>query len=125
MANRSFDDVQALGKGRVIVHGSFLPNGSSAIAVDPLWNGFTVAWTSTGLFTITLTDRYVALVSAHADFQMNAATDVKPQWGAIDVVTAGTLQLRSIAVAAVTDIAANANNRVFFTLILRNTTVTP
>lgn len=126
MANRNFDFVQTLGKGRVVISGSFRPNGSSAI--DNTLNtgsGFTVAYTSTGLYTITLADSYVALVSANATFAMNAATDVVPQWGAIDVVTAKTLVLRSLAGSSVTDIASNANNRVHFTLVLRNTTVTP
>lgn len=125
MADRNFDFVKALGKGRTIVCGSFLPNGAGSPVADPAWLGFTVTWVSTGLWTITLTDSYAAIVSAHATIAMNAATDVVPQWGAIDVVTNKTLALRSLAVAAVTDIAANANNRVHFTLILRNTSVTP
>jgi len=125
MADRNFDFIQTLGKGRKIIAGSFLPNGSSAIVADPLWNGFTVAYTSTGLYTVTLTDSYVALISATHGLQLNTAADIKLQWGLIDVVTARTLQIRSLAVAALTDIAANANNRIFFELILRNTTVTP
>jgi len=125
MADRNFDNVQTLGKGRKIISGSFLPNGAGAIAADPAWLGFSVARTSAGSFTITLTDPYVAIVAAVATIQMNAATDVVPQWGAIDVVTAKTLVLNTLAAAVATDIASNANNRVFFTLTLRNTTVVP
>lgn len=126
MANRNFDFVQTLGKGRVVISGSFRPNGSSAI--DNTLNtgsGFTVAYTTTGVYTITLSDSYVALVSAQATIAMNAATDLVPQWGAIDVVTAKTLVLRANAAATPTDIASNADNRIHFTLVLRNTTVTP
>ena len=46
--------VRAIGKGRVMVAGSFVPNGSSAI--DNTKNqgkGWSVAYTSTGLYTIT------------------------------------------------------------------------
>lgn len=125
MADRNFDDVQILGKGRKLIAGSFLPNGAGAIAVDPLWNGFTVARTGVGQYTITLADSYAALVSAKPSLQMNAATDLKLQWGAIDVVTAKTLVLNALAVATPTEIASNANNRIFFELTLRNTTVTP
>lgn len=125
MADRSFTNVQALGGARKIVAGNFAPNGSSAITADPLWLGFTVAYTSTGLYTVTLTDSYPALVAAEFSLQMNAATDLKLQWGLIDVVTAKTLQIRALAVAALTDIAANANNRIYFKLLLRNTSVTP
>lgn len=125
MANRNYDNVQILGKGRKIIAGSFLPNGGSAIAADSAWNGFSVARTGAGQFTITLTDSYLALVSAVATIQMNSATDLVPQWGAIDVVTAKTLVLNTNAVATPTDIASNANNRVFFELVLRNSNVTP
>ena len=55
---------------------------------------------------------------------MAAATDLIPQWGAIDVSTAKTLVLRVQAAATPTDIASNAANVVSFSLILQNTNVT-
>ena len=125
MADRNFDYVQTLGKGRKVIAGSFLPNGASAITADPLWNGFTVARTGVGQYTITLTDAYVAILSAQCSLGLNAVADLKMQWGAIDVVSAKTLVLSALAVATPTEIAANANNRVHFELWLRNTTVTP
>lgn len=125
MADRNFDFLQILGKGRKVISGSFLPNGASAITADPLWAGFSVARTGVGQYTITLTDSYLAIVSYRADLQLNAVADLKLQWGAIDVVTAKTLVLTALAVATPTEIASNANNRISFTLILRNSTVTP
>jgi hypothetical protein len=128
MASRNFSQLDCLGEERVVIAGSFRPNGASA--VNNALNtglGFSVAWTATGLFTITLADAYAELVSATASIQMAAATDVKPQWRAINVTTAtgGTLQLASLAIATDTDIASNAGNRVHFVLVLKNTTVKP
>lgn len=126
MANRTFDTPRTLGKERIHITGSFRPNGSSAI--DNTLNtgaGFTVARTNAGIYTITLTDSYVALVSATATPQLSAVADIKMQWGAIDVVTARTLVLNALAVATATEIASNASNRVHFHLVLRNTTVLP
>jgi len=125
MADRNFDFIQTLGKGRKIIAGSFLPNGASAIVADPLWLGYSVARSGVGSYTITLTDSYVALISLSCSLQLNAVADLKLQWGAIDVVTAKTLVLNALAVATPTEIASNANNRIYFTLFLRNTTVTP
>ena len=126
MASRNFTDIQTLGEGRVIIAGSFRPNGASA--VDNTLNtglGFSVAWSATGLFIITLVDRYAELVSAQATIAMVSATDVKPQWRAIDVVTNGTLELAILAIGTDTDIASNAANRVFFELVLKNSSVKP
>lgn len=125
MASRNFTDIQTLGEGRVLIAGSFRPNGSSA--VDNTLNtglGFSVAWSATGLFIITLNDVYAELVSRWADIQMASATDVKPQWRAIDLA-ARTLQLAILAIATDTDIASNAANRVAFGLILKNSSVKP
>jgi len=126
MANRIFSDVQALIKKPVIIAGAFRPNGTSA--VDNTLNkgiGFSVARTNAGIFTITLEDSYPGLISADASVQLNAVADLKAQWGAIDVVTAKTLVLNILAVATATDIASHANNWVHFTLMLKNSTVTP
>jgi hypothetical protein len=49
------------------------------------------------------------------------------QFGTIDVVTAKTIQIRvwDISGAAVADVAADANNRINFALVLKNSNVTP
>lgn len=67
MAARNTDFMQTLGRQKVTVCGSFKPNGSSAI--DNSLNkgkGFTVAYTSTGVYTVTFSDAYGARMSAHA-----------------------------------------------------------
>jgi hypothetical protein len=111
-------------QGLVKIEGSFAPNGSSAlVSTDTNGKGFTVAYTSTGLYTVTLSKAYPQLIAAGCWVQLSAAADIKLQFGTIDVVTAKTLQIRSLAVATLTDIAANTNNRIHFSLTLRNTAV--
>lgn len=126
MANRNFDFIQVLGKGVKVINGSFAPNGSSAVSAASIkGKGFSVARTSAGLFTITLQDAYQGLLAAECSLQLNAADDKFVQFGAIDVVNAKTVQIRvwDISGAAVSDISANANNRIHFVLHLSNSTV--
>jgi hypothetical protein len=123
MANRNFDFIQGLGKGVKVISGSFAPNGALAVAASSIrGKGFSVARTSVGLFTITLQDAYVACLSMTASLQLAAADDQFVQIGAIDVVTARTIQIRvwDVSALAVGDVAANANNRINFVLVLSN-----
>ena len=128
MANRLFVRPRCLDKELVILAGSFAPNGSSAVsAASNKGTGWSVAWTSTGLFTITLADSYPSLISATASLQLTSGDDKFLQFGAIDVLSAKTLQIRvwDVSGTAVSDVAADAGNRINFTLILKNSSVTP
>lgn len=108
--------------GRRVVCGSFAPNGSSAIVAATVRpktaRGFTVAYTSTGLYTVTFDRKYCAMDACFVQFHMNAATDVKPQVAADYVIATNTLVIRSLAIAALTDIAANANNKIDFMAVM-------
>jgi hypothetical protein len=113
--------------GEVVISGSFAPNGSSAVdAASNRGTGFSVARTSTGLFTVTLQDSFLALNKGDAHLQLASGDDKIAQLGSIDVVTAKTVQIRvwDISGAAVADVAADENNRIHFELRLRNTTIT-
>lgn len=126
MANRNFDFIQALGKGIKVISGSFAPNGASAVASTSVkGKGFSVARTGAGVFTITLQDAYVALLAGHCSLQLATAADQYVQLGAIDVVSAKTVVINvwDISDAALADIAANAGNRIHFTLVLSNSTL--
>lgn len=125
------EDLQSLGSiGAVMLHGSFAPNGSSA--VDPTsirGAGFSVVRTSTGLFTVTLDKAYTGLISALCALQTAAASRLALRFGAIDVVTAKTVVLRlddvygsTPGTPEVADLAANASNRIFFSLQLKDST---
>lgn len=125
MAELTYYPVGARQRNLVLIAGSFQPNGSSAIdnTLNTAYNkGWSVARTNAGIYTITLSKGYTQLITANATLQMNSATDLVLQWGAIDVTTAtgGTLVLNALAATTPTDIASNANNRVFFALQLLN-----
>jgi len=124
MASRVFRNVQALNPELKIVTGSFTTNGSSDPDSDNnTGKGWSVARTGTGELTVTLEDTYPALLSGNCTLALNAAGDSQVQFGAIDVVTAKTIVIRTITAGSAANIAANANNRVHFTLCLRNTDI--
>jgi hypothetical protein len=128
MASRTFHNAQAVQMGTVVLSGSFAPNGSSAVAATSRkGTGFSVARTAAGKFTITLEDKYAELVCAIASLQLSTAADQTVQFGDCDVVTAKTVKLVvwDASDAAAADIAANANNRIHFRLVLRNTSAGP
>jgi hypothetical protein len=122
-SNHTFETAWILGKNRVIVAGSFAPNGSSAVsATSNKGKGWTVAHTSTGLFTITLDSVYNQLDSATASLQLATADDKFVQIGAV-VLASQTIEIRvwDLSGAAVADVAADANNRINFLFVFRNT----
>jgi hypothetical protein len=128
MASRSFHQLKHAQQGLVKIEGSFAPNGSSAlVTASTKGKGFTVVRTSAGLYTITLADRYADLISASHSKQVVTADDTFLQFGTIVTgsAAANTVQIRNwdVSGAAATDIAADANNRIHFSLTLRNTAV--
>lgn len=125
MAEKIFYDVQSANPHVKIIAGSFAPNGSSAVdATSNQGTGWTVARGGTGSFTVTLDSKYPGIVSATATLALNAVADSKLQLGAIDVSSAKTVVINNITGATAADIAANANNRIHFCLVLRNTDLT-
>lgn len=128
MAGRSF--VQLLGAadpGVVILGFSWATNGSSQpVASSITGRGVaSVAWTSTGVFTITLQDVYPYLLSATATLQLASADDkVAANIGAVDL-NAKTIQVRiyDASMAALADVAAATGNRVNVCLVLKNSGV--
>ncbi len=126
MANRIWRESESKNIGVVNVEGSFAPNGASAVdSASNMGSGWSVVRTSTGLFTITLADSYVGCYAANCSLQLATGDDKFAQLGSIDVTTAKTIQIRiwDVSAAAVADVAANANNRINFSLQLKNTTV--
>lgn len=118
MGSRSVaDTMKAIGKDRVLVHGSFRPNGSSGIvAGSTKGRGFTVARTSIGLYTITLDHKWPALIGHAASVRSADGAHVAGVFGDYDS-SAGTIQLRvrkgapihhNLDLSAARIIAANA-----------------
>lgn len=116
-----------LGPGIFRIEGSFAPNGSSAIdsANDQgdvsFWS---VAYTSTGLYTVTLSDSFQAFDCIRATLQLTTGDDKAVQIG-VTSVSARTFQIRcwDASANAVADIAADAGNRINFAVKVRGSTV--
>ena len=124
MADGTFYEMMHKNLGIRVISLSFAPAGTGA-PTDVKGRGVTsVVRDSAGKFTITLKDKFLELMGLNVVIAMTAVADLKPQLGAVDVVTAKTVVLNILAVATATDIAANAANRVYVTLFLRNSSVT-
>lgn len=121
MANKIFKDPATVESGLVIVAGSFAPAGSGAVT-DVNGRGFSVARTGTGEFTITFDDKYPSLVSATATLQLASADDQVLHMGTYTAASKTLLiTVWDISGEGAADIAADANNRVHFTVIFKNT----
>lgn len=117
MAERNFDTVGTLGRKKVVIAGSFKPNGSSALdATDNKGEGFTAAYTTTGVYTVTLADRYGACHAATASLRQETRSQV------VEVASCDgkTLVIHGFAVGSTSlaDITAATNTRVDFVLVL-------
>lgn len=127
MANRNFNRFQALSKELKLIDGSFCPNGTSAVNNDLNRGiGFSVVRSDVGLFTITLEDYYVSCHSANATLQLAAADDKFCQIGNVLVSnTTKTVEVRILDAsgAAAADVDYDAQNRVNFALVLKNSSV--
>lgn len=114
-------------KHQEVVHiaGTFYPDTASAPTYGTTGKrGWTVALTSTGLFTITLDSVYAGLLSKHCSLQLAAADDKAVQFGVIDLA-ARTVQIRvyDTSGTGVANVAANANNSISFSLFLTSETI--
>lgn len=113
--------VRSPGREYFVVAGSFAPNGTSAVdATTVKGNGVaSVARTDVGDFTITFSHKYVDLISVCMTVQLNteADMDVNPK---VFTQASKTLTLTTHVAGVATDIAANANNRINFICVFRN-----
>lgn len=115
-----FEWVRGLGKGVTIIAGSFAPAGAGAVT-DQKGRGFTVARTSAGLFTITFTGRFGDFIAFIPGLQLAAGDDKFVQMGTYTAASRTlTLRVWDVSVPAETDVAANANNRINFIAVFKN-----
>lgn len=114
MAERNFDTPECLGRKKRFIMGSFAPDTANPPTALK-GSGFTVAYTSTGTYTVTFANSYGDLVSATATLQLASADDKFAQVGTYTAADR-TLVLRVLDAsgAAVAEVAADANNRVNF-----------
>lgn len=125
MAARNLAPVRSLNRDIVRIEGSFAPNGSSAVSASSRAGlGFTVARSGVGEFLVTFTDKFASYLFADAHLQMAAATDSVAQVGDIDL-SAKTMEIHTLTAGSAADIAANANNRINFVVVFRNSAAVP
>lgn len=125
-------DKRAHGRDYVDLDMSFAPNGASAVAASSIKGKgvYSVARTSAGLFTITFTSDYAALVCGTAHLQLATGDDKFAQLGTFTAGTSSaratlTVRVWDISGAAETDVAANANNIIHCKLTFRKGSITP
>jgi len=112
-------EVKSLKRGTLHVEGSFAVDGSG----DPTTIkgiGFSVAHTTTGVYTITFSDKYQDLISADVSLMYNALEDKVVQLGAWSK-TNSTLVIRvyDISGTGAADIASATNDRIQFDVCLQ------
>lgn len=121
--NRMLEHPWVLDRDVADIRGSFQCNGSSAPLVVK-GKGYTVVHTGTGVFTVTLVDGVVDILDAEATLQLAVAADSQAQIGVV-TASAGTVVINVLTAGTLADIAADANNRINFTIRVRISGVTP
>lgn len=126
-ASKRLDPVRAIGLNRVLLHGSFRPNGAGGIvAGSTKGKGFSVARDNVGLYTVTFADVFPESVSFLFGVRAADATPTIVQGGDFSAANK-TLQIRLLQEAAgafaVADMAADVDAEISFTVIVRNTSV--
>jgi len=119
MANRNFSRVQGLNKELKLIAGSFSIAASGGAATKVTGLGYSVAKSATGEYTITLEDKYKALVSATATVQAATAVDLVAQIDNHDVSAATPVVVLNLNAAA-TPTEPAAVTVVNFLLVLQN-----
>jgi hypothetical protein len=123
LAGRNVDVLGCYGKGQLDVAGSFAPNGgSNPVAASNKGSLLaSVVWTSTGTWTVTLRCRAKDVIKIDAGAQINSAANVNTsmQIGAVSSLAPVTFVIRNNPGGAVADIAADASNRINFTVRLQ------
>ena len=119
MASRNFSRVQALNHEVKLIAGSFSIAASGGAATKVTGLGYSVAKSATGEYTITLTDRYPALISAVATVQAATPVDLVAQIDNHDVDAATPVVVLNINAGA-TPTEPSAVTVVNFVLVLQN-----
>ena len=117
MASRSFSKVQSLNKELKIIAGRLEDDDTKNAGL-----GFTGANTGTGIYTITLSDSYPALIAANANIQSTAGTDdFVVSIASHDVVSAKTIVFHVAVAGVLTNLGDT--DEIHFSLFLQNSSV--
>lgn len=128
MASRNFDDVQVLGKGIKIIAGAF-KGAANASPTTTQGEGFTVAYSTTGTYTLTLADSYTEVLGVFTSMELDAPASalyescVERSSTSASAITIFTFQDDGDGTATLADLPAGSNNGnwVHFFALVRNT----
>lgn len=131
MANRNFNPMRGEGYEIITLAGSFQPGGGTP-TVNNSVSWFTVAHGATGVYTVTFADKYPSVYSANVGISYVAGgtrytVEMNPATGSSlsELVAAGSaipLIVYDSAGSAADPVADDANT-VFFTFVMKNSTV--
>lgn len=122
MSRAQFSHLMHPAKGRILITGHFHPAAGNAPTGLTGEGVASIVRDGAGEFTLTLDDDYSAIEWADAHLGMASAADSVVQVGAIvaDPSTGGsTIKLHTLTAGVAADIAANANNTVFFAIVAK------
>ncbi len=122
---RSFKPLDGtLGNGLVLLGGIFeLTSGTTAPSVTK-GLGWTAAHNSTGLYTLTLDQQYVAFCGGAVSYcTTSTSTDLVAEFGDIEVVTAKTIEIQLKTGGTLTDPTPGSGISVSFLLFLRRSSM--
>jgi hypothetical protein len=120
MGARTYQDIHTIGRNRVLIAGSFAPDTANPPTGIRGAGIRSVVRSAQGRFTVTLMDVWNQCDSAKVTLQLAAAAARSVQVGTINLA-ARTVVLRVVdAAGAEQDVAANANNRINFELVMRH-----
>ena len=131
MADRQFHRPYVQGIKHVLLNFTVLPQGVGAPLMsegDPNGSFVTCARTGVGTFNLVTKDKYLALVAAGCTGIILAAQAGNVQVGFGAPTSAGgiwTIPFTYYVAGVAADLAANANNRLCFELVFRNSGVLP
>lgn len=121
MAARRFVNVQAINQEVKIIAGSFSIAASGGAATLVTGYGYSVAKTTTGVYTVTLQDAYPYCISAVVSVQAATAVDLVAQVKSVDVSSARTLVIDLNAGATPTE--PSAVTVINFILVVQNSSL--
>lgn len=117
-----------LGHGIAILGGYFECTSSTtapSVGEGLTGRGWTVAHTSTGLYTLTFDQGYQAFAGTGLAFHTTStSTDFTIEWGAADVVTAKTMVIKLKTGGTLTDPTPGTGIGISFMVMMRRSKVT-
>mgnify|MGYP003628496737 CR=1 FL=1 len=123
MANRDFKPVKALEREVVIIGGRVSFTDGATVTVSE-GSGFTCSAMASGVFTVTLDDKYSDLLYCHATTVGAGGPERYIELTAHDVSSAKTLSFVSNDVDDSITVDADADEEVQFIVFLKNSSVT-